>query len=64
MRLFEESETTADLDALLTEAGFDPLNTQVAAIKAIISRYYAGRTAEVLDRVKQVLANYTAANGA
>jgi len=64
VRLFEPSETTTDLDALLREGGHDPANALVYDIKAIISRYYAKRTAEVLKRVNEVLANYIAANEA
>ena len=59
MRLFDEVETTKDLDALLHEAGHDPSSTQVADIKRIISSYYAGRTARVLERVRDVLERMT-----
>ena len=62
MQLFDPSEITNDLDALLRTAGFDPSDKRVSAIKDIISHYYAGRTAEVLQRMQQVLANFTAAN--
>lgn len=62
MKLFEASETTEDLDALLREAGYDPIDPTVIAVKGIISRYYAKRTAEILERVQDVLAVYTAAN--
>jgi len=64
VRLFEASETTTDLDALLREGGHDPANALVYNIKGIISRYYAKRTAEVLERVNEVLANYIAENEA
>jgi hypothetical protein len=64
VRLFEPSETTTDLDALLREGGHDPANALVYDIKGIISRYYAKRTAEVLQRVNEVLANYIAENEA
>jgi len=59
MRLFDEKETTADLDRLLREAGYDPDSAQVAEIKRIISGYYAGRTAVVLERVRDVLDRMT-----
>ena len=64
MRLFEASETTTDLDALLREGGHDPANALVYDINGIISRYYAKRAAEVLERVNEVLANYIAENEA
>ena len=62
MNLFDETETTADLDQLLREAGLDPADSQVQTVKVVISRYYAKRTAEVLERVNQVLAKFAAAN--
>ena len=62
MRLFDQTETTEDLNALLREAGFDPADAQVEAIKQVISRYYAGRTAEVLHRVQEVLSRFSGDN--
>ena len=62
VKLFEQTETTADLDQLLREAGLDPASSQVQTMKLIISRYYAKRTAEVLEHVNGVLAKFTAAN--
>jgi len=62
VKLFEASETTTDLDRLLRAAGHDPANALVYDIKGIISRYYAKRTAEVLERVNELLAKYEAAN--
>jgi|tagenome__1003787_1003787.scaffolds.fasta_scaffold20234929_2 hypothetical protein len=55
MRMFEESEVTADLNARLSGAGFDPSDPTVHAIKTIVSGYYAERTAEVLSKVRDVL---------
>ena len=60
MQLFDPSETTNDLDALLKEAGFDPEDKTIDGVKQVISRYYAKRTAEILERVQEVLANFTA----
>jgi hypothetical protein len=62
MQLFDPSETTHDLDKLLRAAGFNPADGTVNGVKQIISRYYAGRTAEVLERVNEVLGKYAAAN--
>ena len=59
MRFFDESETTNDLDALLRKAGHDPQSSQLADAKRIISSYYAGRTALVLERVRDVLDRMT-----
>jgi hypothetical protein len=62
VKLFDETETTADLDQLLREAGLDPADTHVQTVKVVISRYYAKRTADVLERVNEVLAKFAAAN--
>lgn len=62
MRSFEAAETNDDLDEVLREAGFDPSDANVDTIKQIVSRYYAGRTAEVLQRVNEVLARFAAGN--
>jgi len=59
MQMFDEKETTDDLDALLRTAGHDPTSPQVADVKRIISGYYAGRTAKVLERVRDVLDRMT-----
>lgn len=59
MQLFDGKETTADLDGLLRKAGHDPAKPQVKEIKTIISGYYAGRTAQVLERVREVLDRVT-----
>jgi hypothetical protein len=59
MQMFDEKETTADLDALLRKAGHDPSNPLVKDIKTIISAYYAGRTAQVLERVREALDRMT-----
>jgi hypothetical protein len=55
MKMFSETEVTADLDARLTAAGIDPSDPTVQAVKTIVSGYYAERTAEVLVRVREVL---------
>ena len=62
MKCFDAPETAHDLDALLREAGYDLADATVDGAKTIISRYYAKRTAEILERVQDVLAMYTAAN--
>ena len=53
--MFEQSEVTADLAARLAAAGLDPADPKVAAISAVVSAYFAERTAEVLTRVRDVL---------
>jgi hypothetical protein len=53
--MFEQSEVTADLAQRLTAAGLDPADPNVAAISAVVSAYFAERTAEVLARVRDVL---------
>ncbi len=55
MKMFEAAEVSADLDARLREAGIDPSDPDVTAIKTIVSAYYAQRTAEVLARMKDIL---------
>jgi hypothetical protein len=55
MRMFDEAEVTADLNARLSAAGLNPSDPAVQAIKTIVSGYYAERTAEVLSKVRDVL---------
>ena len=55
MKMFSEAEVTADLDERLKAAGVDPADAMVQTVKAIVSSYYAERTAEVLTRVREVL---------
>ncbi len=55
MKMFSETEVTADLDERLKTAGVDPSDALVQAVKTIVSGYYAERTAEVLTRVREVL---------
>ena len=55
MKMFSETEVSADLDARLTAAGVDPSDAVVQTVKTIVSGYYAERTAEVLTRVREVL---------
>jgi hypothetical protein len=55
MKTFDEQAVSADLDARLASAGFEPSDANVQAIKTIVSGYYAERTAEVLTRVREVL---------
>jgi len=44
VKLFDQAETTGDLDKPLRTAGFDRKDKQVHAIRKPISRYYAGLT--------------------
>jgi hypothetical protein len=55
MKMFSETEVTADLDERLKAAGVDPADPLVQTVKTIVSGYYAERTAEVLTRVREVL---------
>ena len=56
MKMFSEQEIEADLAERLRAAGLDPTDPKVSAIAAVVKRYFAERTAEVLERVQSVLA--------
>lgn len=58
MKMFEEKEVATDLDARLIAAGIDPLESNTIKIKTIVSGYYAERTSEVLEKVREVLAKF------
>jgi hypothetical protein len=60
MKMFEEAEVSADLDARLRAAGLDPSDALVQTVKTIVSGYYAERTAEVLTKVRDVLDKFGA----
>ena len=53
--MFEKAEIDTELHARLKSAGFNPLEPQVQAINAVVSGYYAEKTAEVLQQVQKVL---------
>jgi hypothetical protein len=53
--MFEKSEIDTELHARLKEAGLNPLDPNVQAINAIVSAYYAEKTAKVLQQVQEVL---------
>jgi hypothetical protein len=53
--MFEKSEMAAELHARLKEAGLNPLDPNVQAINAVVSGYYAEKTAKVLQQVQEVL---------
>lgn len=55
MDLFEQQKVTAELDERLRAAGIDASDAKVKEITAVISKYFAERTAEVLQRVQEVL---------
>jgi broad specificity phosphatase PhoE len=55
MDLFEQHKVTAELDERLRAAGIDPSDAKVKEISSVISKYFAERTAEVLQRVQEVL---------
>ena len=60
MKMFEEAEVSADLDARLKAAGLDPSDALVQKVKTIVSGYYAERTAEVLMKARDVLDKFGA----
>ncbi|MBV9261532.1 MAG: hypothetical protein JO205_09185 [Pseudolabrys sp.] len=62
VKMFEEGEVHADLDARLVAAGIDPTDTTVRAVKRIVSTYFAERTADVLSKVNEALKTF--GNGA
>jgi hypothetical protein len=53
--MFEKAEINMELHARLKAAGFNPLDPQVQSINAIVSTYYAEKTAKVLQQVQEVL---------
>jgi hypothetical protein len=53
--MFEKAEIETELHARLKAAGFNPLDPQVQGIKAVVSAYYAEKTAAVLQQVQEVL---------
>jgi len=59
MKMFEQNVVAADIDAQLRDAGIDPADKTVVAIKTIVSAYYAQRTAEVLTRMREILDKFS-----
>ncbi len=57
--MFEKAEIDTELRARLKAAGFDPGDPQVQRINAVVSAYYAEKTAKVLQQVQQVLNRLT-----
>jgi hypothetical protein len=53
--MFEKIEIDTELHARLKAAGLNPLDANVQAINAIVSAYYAEKTATVLQQVQEVL---------
>ena len=53
--MFAKSEIDSELHARLKAAGLNPLDPSVQAINAIVSGYYAEKTASVLQQVQEVL---------
>ena len=53
--MFEKAEIDTELHARLRAAGINPLEPGVQAINAIVSAYYAEKTANVLKQVQEVL---------
>ena len=56
MQMFDQQDVKAEIAQRLKAAGMDPSDPAVAAITSVVSKYFAERTAEVLARVNQVLA--------
>jgi hypothetical protein len=57
--MFKKSEIDTDLHARLKAAGLNPLDPTAKAINDIVSRYYAEKTATVLQQVRDVLNRLT-----
>lgn len=55
MDLFEQQKITAELEERLRAAGIDASDARIKEITAVISKYFAERTAQVLERVQEVL---------
>ena len=55
MDMFDKAEVEAELNARLQASGIDTSDAAVQKIIAIVSGYYAQRTAEVLTRVRELL---------
>lgn len=53
--MFEKAEIDSELHARLKAAGLNPLDPDVQAINAVVSAYYAEKTAKVLQQVQEVL---------
>ena len=53
--MFEKLEIDTELHARLKAAGLNPLDPNIQAINAIVSAYYAEKTAKVLQQVQEVL---------
>jgi hypothetical protein len=57
--MFEKAEIDTELRARLKAAGFNPHDPQVQRINAVVSAYYAEKTAKVLQQVQEVLNRLT-----
>jgi hypothetical protein len=57
--MFEKAVIDTELHARLKAAGFNPLDPQVQHINAVVSSYYAEKTAKVLQQVQKVLNRLT-----
>jgi hypothetical protein len=57
--MFEKTEIDSELHGRLKAAGLNPLDPDVRAINAIVSAYYAEKTAKVLQQVQEVLSRLT-----
>jgi hypothetical protein len=53
--MFEKAEMDSELHARLKSAGLNPLDPDVQTINAVVSAYYAEKTAKVLQQVQEVL---------
>jgi hypothetical protein len=57
--MFEKAEIDTELRTRLKAAGFNPRDPQVQRINAVVSAYYAEKTAKVLQQVQEVLNRLT-----
>jgi hypothetical protein len=54
MDTFDKAEVEAELNPRLQASGIDPGDVTVKKITAIVSGYYAQRTAEILTKVREL----------
>jgi hypothetical protein len=53
--MFEKDEVLKDLHARLVAAGINPLDPKVQAISDVVNAFYAEKTREVLEKMREVL---------
>jgi hypothetical protein len=53
--MFEKDEVLKGLHARLVAAGINPLDPKVQAISDVVNAFYAEKTREVLEKMREVL---------